>query len=143
MKRKARRISTHLLFYFAPRRDCPFHLSAWKRILVSVALLRFWRKIPRDYPLSGFLKPLRTGITRYVILRSPDFPPAIETMTGSHILPAYIKDLPRVELTACVANLSAKLFSSRGIWLIKTFSKPVKRCTARLYKFIIPAFLTL
>ena len=123
MMRETRRISAHLLFYIAPRRDCrvsPGSLTAVTRLCGS-------------YPQ---VCSTRTGVTRCVILRSPDFPPYLHrAATFCLLINAF--------LIASVANLSALLFSSRGIWLTKTFSNPLKRCTERSYKPINPACLTL
>ena len=113
-----------------------FHLPGLRQVLVSVALLpNSWQVRRNLAEIRCIFNIHKTGITRYVILWSPDFPPGIYHTGQPHSACLF--------LTASVANLSAKVFSSRGICVINIFSKPDKRCTDRLYKFKIPAFLTL
>ena len=114
-----RRTSTRLLFYLTPRRDCLVsHRSRRLRLqllLVSVALILYVHYIRR------------MGVTHYVVLRSPDFPPLTSSMSRATTF--YLPCLSKTDsFTALFANLSAPRFSPRGICFIETCLKADIRC---------------
>lgn len=115
------------LFYLTPRRDClvspaPFTLCFCltkqdknSGALVSVALILYVHYIRR------------MGVTHYVVLWSPDFPPLTSSMSRATTF--YLPCLSKTDsFTALFANLSAPRFSPRGICFIETCLKADIRC---------------
>ena len=92
---------------FAPRRDC----------LVSPPLINNQRNSSLWLWIRALCLETQVGITHYAVLRSPDFPPRFHRAATFclRIVKDYFSFAPKS------ANLSAPMFSSRGILLTATF----------------------